>query len=397
MAMKLDNSYDVVIVGAGPGGSITARDCAKAGLKVLLLEKRPEIGAPKRCGEGVGFEVLERLGYTGNERFVAQRINGTFAFAPNGKRVEIPGGEGGYILERKVFDKWIAYDAANAGAKVISNAEVIDLIKNNGKVSGVVVLYNGEKLKISSKIVVAADGVESKIAKIAGLNTLSTTLNMTSGYQYEMAGMSFEDSQKIQVYLGPSIAPGGYVWIFPKGKTIANVGIGILAQNDGKTAKHYLDKWIDSMPSLKMCSIIEENSGGIPIGNFLKKMTADNFIAVGDAAHQVNPIHGGGLAEATFAGQIAAKVIARAINEGDTSEKNLDEYNKLWWGTRGKSLQKLEKVIYAFFKFTDDDINKIMDSLDGDGFLRIFAADLPFCAKLLMKNPKLVGLATKLI
>ncbi len=395
--MKLEQSYDVVIVGAGPGGSITARDCAKAGLKVLLLEKRPEIGAPKRCGEGLSLEALQKIGYAGNERFVTQRIETGFFIAPNGKSIEIPSGIGGYIIERKVFDKFLAYDAAKAGAKIVSNAEAIDLIKTNGKISGVVVNYNEEKLRIGAKVVVAADGIESKIAKMAGLNTSSSPMNMASGYQYEMAGIDIENPKALYFYFGKSIAPSGYIWIFPKGGHIANVGIGIIAQKDGKTAKHYLDKWIDSMPSVKKGSIIEENAGGIPIGNFLKKMTADNFIAVGDAAHQVNPIHGGGLAEATTAGMLAAKLIVKSIKEGNTSDKKLDEYNGLWWNERGVHLLKLEKLMIAFSQISDEGLNKIVASINSEGMHKLISGDLVFASKLLMNHPTLAGLAVKLI
>ncbi len=397
ISMMIESSYDVVIVGAGPGGSITARDCAKAGLSVLLLEKRPEIGAPKRCGEGISFEALRNIGYSGNERFITQRIENGILFAPNGKSIEIPGDAGGYVIERKVFDKFLAYDAAAAGAKVVVKAEVVDVAKKDGKVTGVIVDYYDKKISVEAKIVVAADGVESKIAKLAGLNTHSSTLNMASGYQYEMAGIDIENPKKLYVYLGADIAPGGYVWIFPKGKHIANVGVGILSKNDGRTAKYYLDKWIASMPSVKKGSIIEENAGGIPIGNFLKTMTADNFIAVGDAAHQVNPIHGGGLAEATIAGMLASKVIVKAIKEGDTSSKNLDAYNWLWWDARGKTLQKLERIINVFFQMNDEDMSKIASTIDSNGLLKIIDGDLAFTAKIFMKNPKLVGLAAKLM
>lgn len=395
--MMFDSNYDVVIVGAGPGGSVTARDCAKAGLNVLLLEKRPEIGAPKRCAEGLALDALERLGFTGREKFAAQRVLGGVLFAPNGEKIEIPGGKGGYVLERKLFDKQLAYDAAKAGAKVIAKAEVVDIIKKDGKIAGVVVDYYGDKIDVSAKVVVAADGVESKVAKEAGFDTHSTLNAMASGYQYEMAGIDIEDPKMLYFYIGVDVAPGGYIWIFPKGSHIANVGIGIIAKNDGKTAKYYLDKWVCSMPSIRKGSIIEENSGGIPLGNFLKTMTADNFLAVGDAAHQVNPIHGGGLAEATYAGQIAAKIIAKAIKSGDTAAKNLDDYNKIWWKERGIHLAKLEKIVNAIFKLTDEDINRVADSLDGNGLLKILDGDLVFSAKTLMKNPKLAGLAAKLV
>ncbi|MEA3342814.1 MAG: NAD(P)/FAD-dependent oxidoreductase [archaeon] len=391
----MDENYDVIIVGAGPAGTITAKKCAEKGIKVLVLEKRPEIGAPKRCAEGLNHDDLVRLGYTGKERFVTQTINGGFIITPNGKSLELPPGPSGYILERKVFDKFLAYDAAKAGAKIYTKAEVFDLIMSDGIIRGIKVIYNGEIREIYGKIIVAADGVESKISRIAGLPTRNTQKSIDSGYQYEMANIDLKDPHKLYIYLGTQIAPGGYIWIFPKGSHIANVGIGVTGSEE-RTAKYYLDKWIDTQPNIKKGSIIEENSGGIPIGGFLESMTTDNFLAIGDAAHQVNPLHGGGLAESSHSAQIVAKVIIDAVESGDTSNRTLCQYNKLWWKKRGNCLKKVEKIVKIVDKLTDSELNMLPQSFTGQDIADITDGKVHKLVKILLKNPRLITLAKHL-
>ncbi|MFH1432624.1 MAG: NAD(P)/FAD-dependent oxidoreductase [archaeon] len=388
----MDQKYDVIIIGAGPAGTITARRCAEHGLKVLVLEKRPEIGSPKRCAEGIGLsENLFKLGYTGKERFVNQTINASMIFAPNGHSIEIAAHPHGFIIERKVFDKFLAYDAAKSGAKIYTKADVIDLIRTGGMISGVKVIYNGEQKEISGRIIVSAEGVESKIARLAGLKTKNTLRTIEPGYQYEMANIDLKDPHKVCIYLGSSIAPRGYIWIFPKGSHIANVGIGACVK-DEKTAKYYLDRWIETQPGIKKGSIIEENAGAIPIGGFLKSMTTDNFLAVGDAAHQVNPLHGGGLEESAYSAEIAAEVINEAIFTGDTSQKTLNKYNGLWYKKRGNTLSNVEKIVNILEKLTDSDMNMLADTITPQDICDLLNGKIHKAIKIFLKYPKLATL-----
>jgi digeranylgeranylglycerophospholipid reductase len=211
-----------------------------------------------------------------------------------------------------------------------------------------------------------------------------------------MADITIPDPKKIHLYFGNKIAPRGYVWIFPKGKDVANVGIGIIGKGE-KAAKDYLLEFINSREELKRGSILEVNAGGIPVGGLLKKMTLDNFLAIGDAAHQVNPIHGGGMFEAQFAAKIAAEVIDEALQKNDTSEKQLDKYNKEWWKQRGNYLRKVEKLREVVEKFSDDDFNFLAEELKGDllvDFTR--GKGLRVFAKILLKKPHLAKLAKAL-
>src|SRR4030043_121754 len=129
-------SYDIVIVGAGPAGSSAAMAAAKAGLKVLMVEKRAEIGSPKRCGEGLSKSALARMGLEKDDIWVCRTILGASAYAPNGKNITVGyKGPEGWVIERKVFDKWLAKKAVQAGAKVLAKTDAVSLIKKGGKVS----------------------------------------------------------------------------------------------------------------------------------------------------------------------------------------------------------------------------------------------------------------------
>ncbi|UCD02952.1 MAG: NAD(P)/FAD-dependent oxidoreductase, partial [Candidatus Aenigmatarchaeota archaeon] len=309
----IKDSYDVVVVGAGPGGLATAKNLAELGHPVLVLEKRQEIGSPKRCGEGLTMHTVEILGEI-PKNCIAQKIDGATLYAPNSNDVGVDlGAAGGYVVERKVFDKWLAYRASRAGAKIVAHSEVTDVLKEGNQVVGVRALIGGEEEhEIRARVVVAADGVESTVARKAGLDTANKLINLDSGYQYEMSNLKLENDRRIMLYFGTDIAPRGYLWIFPKGNDVANVGVGIGVTD--KSAKHYLDTFIEDHPEIfGDASIIEANSGGIPVGGFLKNMVTDGLVVVGDAAHQVNPIHGGGMKEATIAGKIAAEVISKCI------------------------------------------------------------------------------------
>jgi digeranylgeranylglycerophospholipid reductase len=396
--MLLKTEYDVIIVGAGPAGSATAKRCAEHGLKVALLEKRQEIGAPKRCGEGLSSRMLDQMNLDIPQNCIRQDIDGCIVVAPNGERAVIDFGKvAGHVVERKMFDKWLAAEASRAGAYVQAKTYVTELIKEEGKVVGVKCNYEGDEFELRAKIVVGADGVESKIGRMAGLNTTNKLVNIDSGFQFEMSNIEIEDPKKIWLFFGTKIAPRGYVWIFPKGDDTANVGVGV-GMTD-KPARYYLENFVKEYPGLQKGSILEVNSGGIPVGGFLKNMVLDNFAVVGDAAHQVNPIHGGGMKEGTIAGHILGDVINEAIKKNDTSEFALSSYNKIWWEKRGQSLERVQKLREVMEKLSDDDFNSVAGSgISGEDIIEMADGNkLSVLAKALMKNPKLITLAKHLL
>lgn len=394
----MKENYDCVVAGAGPAGSTFARIAAEKGLSVLLLEKRNEIGVPKRCGEGLSKNSLAKGDIKPDKEWIRQEIKGTYMYSPSGKRLGVDYKKTvGYAIDRKVFDKWLAFKAADAGAEVYSGARVTSLIKDGNKTKGVNVKHLDETSAINSSIVIAADGVESKVARWAGINSTNKLSDICSGVQFEMGNLELENPHMLEFYLGNEIAPGGYVWVFPKGKNTANVGIGIRA-NKGGRAIDYLKKFIDARPNLKKGSIIEVNGGGVPVGEPLEQLVSDGLMIVGDAAHQVNAIHGGGIGEAMLSARIAAKAAKKAAEQNDFSKAMLQEYEKEWSSTEGNRLKKIVRLREIVESLTDEELDFLAGELTGENIIQLTKANkFKILTKVFAKNPKLIRFMPKLL
>src|SRR5512136_1689409 len=157
---RMKTDYDVVVIGAGPAGSIAARTCAQAGLRVLLAEKRQEIGSPVRCGEAVGRETVERF-IPLDSKWIAAEIDTFSVSNPQGDTIVMPPMEHTLVLERKIFDRELAFSAAQAGAQVVVKARATALIKNARGIAGVKWIVQGKPHETRAPIVIDADGTEA--------------------------------------------------------------------------------------------------------------------------------------------------------------------------------------------------------------------------------------------
>ena len=132
---------DIVVVGAGPGGSMAARYCAQGGLKTILIEKKAEIGAPLRCAEGVSKKWLEEVGIEPEPMWIRGDMKGAIIKSPQGTTFQLDeskaGSEVGYVLERHLFDKALARDAAEAGAQIMLRTSCTGVIREDGKIVGI--------------------------------------------------------------------------------------------------------------------------------------------------------------------------------------------------------------------------------------------------------------------
>ncbi|WP_048061196.1 NAD(P)/FAD-dependent oxidoreductase [Methanothermobacter thermautotrophicus] len=380
---------DVLVIGAGPAGSTAAKHAALGGADVLLIDKKSEIGAPKRCAEGVSIGGLESLGIEPNPRWITKKLDGVRMVSPNGTdvwltsdKVELP--EAGYILERKVFDKFMAMDAARAGSRIMVKTIATGMERTD---DGYLVSAEcmGEKFEIKARIVIAADGPESRVARWAGLNTATRPKDMESAAQFEMVGVEMEDNNCIEFYFG-SVAPGGYALDIPEGDDIANVGLGVLSTETDKSAYEHLLEFVESCPATRNAQPVELNIGGDPVGGMPKKLVADSLMVVGDAAGQVNPLTGGGIISGMKGGMLAGQVAAAAVSEGDVTARRLGEYERLCREEIGDEISKYLKVKEYLLTLSDSELDSIAEAFQDVEFEKVSTTEL--VKKLIKVSPK---------
>lgn len=380
---------DVLVIGAGPAGSSAAKHAALNGAEVLMIDKKSEIGSPKRCAEGVSKEGLKELGIKPNSRWITKELSGIRMVSPNGTdvvldedKVKLP--EAGYILERKVFDKFMAMDAARAGAQIMVKTLATGLVRDGDRVI-VSAEHMGHEFEIQAKILIAADGPESRVGRWAGLKTGTKPKNMESCAQFEMVNVEMAEPDCIEFHFG-SVAPGGYAWIFPKGNDIANVGLGILNTLTEKTAYQHLLEFVDNNPATQNAQPVELNIGGDPVGGVIKDLVADNALVVGDAAGMVNPLTGGGITSGMTGGRIAGEIAAKAIKNGSWSAKDLKEYKSRCQKEVGESFKKYLKTKEYMLSLSDDELDSIAEAFQETDFDVINTSEL--IKKLVKVSPK---------
>ncbi|GAB4288059.1 MAG: digeranylgeranylglycerophospholipid reductase [Ignavibacteriaceae bacterium] len=355
----MKKEYDIIVVGAGPAGSVAARFAAEQGVSVLLMEKDRDVGYPVRCGEAISKAGVEEF-ITPDEKWIAAKIS-RFSFnAPDGTEVILGFGEAGYVLERRIFDYELARTAADAGAEIVTRTYVNDLLFQDGKVAGVKFEHMGEQKQIKAKVVIAADGVESRIGRWAGLKTHIDFRDMESAVQITAANIPV-DQHTLYFYFGQEYAPNGYFWIFPKGHNKANIGLGVSGIiGKKKSALSFLNDFMNK--HYPDAPILTSVAGGVPCSITLKKISAPGIILVGDAARQVNPLSGGGIASGMIGGSIGGRIAAESVKLN--KPEHLLTYDKAWHDRLGRRHEIFNRIKEGIYNFSDERFNDIAHSFN---------------------------------
>ena len=354
--MKTD--YDIIVVGAGPAGSMAARFAAEQGVSVLMLEKDRDVGYPVRCGEAISKAGVEEF-IPSDDKWIAAKIS-KFSFnAPDGSEVIVEFGDAGYVLERRIFDYELARTAAETGAEILTRAYVNGLLFEEGKVSGIKYEINGEQKEVKAKIVIAADGVESRVGRWAGLETHIDFRDMESAVQITAANIPV-DQNTLYFYFGQDVAPNGYFWVFPKGQHKANIGLGVSGLiGKKKSAQSFLDDFMNK--HYPEAPVLTKIAGGVPCSITLNKISGPGIMLVGDAARQVNPLSGGGIASGMIGGKIAGTIAGEAIKQNKLNY--ILTYDKAWNDRLGKRHETFNRIKEGIYNFSDDKFNSIAHSV----------------------------------
>jgi len=329
----LREEYDVVVIGAGPGGSVAARELAKRGRSVLLLEKREKIGYPVRCGEAsTNLSDLESYGPI-DEDCIETIINGIYIYGPAGVNIEVPKPGMGLMLNREKFDPLLANLAENDGVELVTLARaesVSDVMgkEPNGYRTVRVVEGLGDAVRTSevrAKMVISAEGVEARIGRSLGLKCLQAPTMTCTGVDIQVEGLLTKPDY-LTFWQGHDFINDGYIWSFPKQKSnVSNFGAGFLF--GGKHERNILEttqEWLDKLfPGSKVNKVV---GGLVPVSSTLKSYILDRFALVGDAAHHTNPLTGGGIAAAMRAGRYCANTVHQGLECGNLSKAFLKNY-----------------------------------------------------------------------
>lgn len=381
--------FDVIIVGAGPAGSTAALYLGKAGKKVLLIDKA-EFPREKICGDAQGrkaLSIIKELGlYEAYKGIEGQEIYGITLSSPNGTTVEFDVESRdkpapGYTHKRKVFDNFLFQNAKKMVETKILNVE--DIIVENGNVKGIVgVNKNNETERIYAKIVLAADGALSVLARKFGIdkNPPEHFITAVRTYFKGVTGMT----DRIEIHVLKELVPG-YFWIFPLPNDEANVGLGMIVKDMAKkkiVLKDALLRIIKEHPlfveRFKNAQMLEEVKGwSLPIASFKRKCYGNGILFLGDAAGLIDPLSGEGVGNAMISGRIASIVCLEALEKNSFHEAFLKRYDKLLWNEIGEEI-KINYRLQRLGKMFPGLIDKLLDKAKKDeNFKKKVEAYLP--------------------
>ncbi len=301
-----DRLYDLVVVGASFAGLIAARTAAHRGLKVAVLDAKPEPGARVRT---TGILVKEAVDACDIPAALTRKIPGVRLYAPNGCHTDLCA-PGYYFLatDTPAIMRWLAREAARAGADLFFGARF-----NDATITQEHVHIHG--LSLSARYLLGADGAKSQVAQTFGLGRNSEFL---IGMETEYEETPTVDPDFLHCFVDSKLAPGYLGWVVP-GANMTQVGLAVSDSLFGANRKPDFGAFvnrIDTHFALSNCEVRCKRAGPIPCGGLVSPLSTHRVLLTGDAAGLVSPLTAGGIRFAFQYGRRAGSAIASYLQDG---------------------------------------------------------------------------------
>jgi len=336
---------DVAVVGAGPGGSKAAKTCAKHGLKTVLVERRAGFGS-RRFAQVSHRRIFDYI--KADDRFVDAKILGIKLISPDGTELEMhepKDFELFFSIDRSVFDERMARLAVDAGAELMDGTSVTGLIRENGKIVGVIAKTDGGETEIRSDIVIDASGIESNFKNFKEAD---------SCIEYLVDGL---DLDRDYVHYRIGSGPFDYFYIVPKRD--GRFAIDLFSTDQNSVTEDRMNLFIkENFPEAKVTG---KNHVAIPLGS--KNNFTDGMMPVGDSAGFASPFFRFGLLSAMDSGDLAGETAVEAHEEKDFSSNILSRYKERWQRLYGKRNDAEYEVRTLLKGLSEKDINSLFHLL----------------------------------
>ena len=382
-----------MIVGGGPAGSSAAYEASKNGIKVALLEREETIAQSVRTSGVTWIQNIKEFGIPDD---CYNPIKNYSFCSPNNEVTISDTVPHAAVLDVRKTYRWLAEQAKNEGTDIFLKTNIKDVIKNKeGDIVGVSGTSNQEEVIFHSKVVVDASGFSSTVSKAMGFVTQWERFGAGAEYEVEAENV---DQETWWLMVGQKYSPAGYAWIFPVGKNIVRIGVGIgkpeSSVDPTERLKELMDSKIGPISKLGKITPIEFHYGLIPNDGLSRKTVYNNLILVGDSAGQANPLVLEGIRYAIKFGRVAGKIAANAIKSGKTDEMALYPYEENWRNDIQAKIKSAGKVQDRWIGLSDEEWDKELDiikELKPEEFLDFIKADFGLASmiKLAMHHPKL--------
>ncbi len=390
MVRPLADYYDVIVIGAGPAGGSAARELAKHGRKVLLVERSRQIGQPSYSTGVTPKDTIADF------ELAAEVISAPWRrmlLATSRERVlwEFPE-PAGYILDFARLCQLLVENAVEKGADVLIGTSAQEFL-SEGKKEYVGIRYAGVFGEgcARAKIIIDATGHYEFANSILQLNSTPKE-ELATGLEVLMVGSPGELGETICSFLGSSYAPRGYAWIGPmRNGRSAKAGIGKYGR-DASNLLALLADFIGRVPDLARCTPTEIHGGAAHASGGVRDHVFQNIVLVGDAAHQVNPLIGEGIRHALRAGRMAADAIDRHLRAESSLAAFKEQYERNW--RRAFSLKwKISRLFsHMLYRDMDDEtLDRFVRALKSLSPEEAFALIFDYDYKTILRHPSIVA------